>query len=432
MLTGIALIIGICLLCLSRDFGNFEAALHLTIAMASAAFFFDLSKSKRLKTYALPLSLGYLFRLALLYYDVYSGDLLHLPLVGGPLDSDPLRFYTAAVALAGGRTVRYGGSFSRLFGWIFSVTGDDRLWGQFVVMMFSVASLCVLGKILDELDVSETARVKSMLMVCLLPNCAFLSVIFRRETIIMFFIAVSLLYYLRWAKGGAGDSAFVAAVVFALLASLFHGATGLIALGYLAVRIAYNPKTKVFTLKAVNVITGVVLVGAFLVIYSRYGEVFFNKLERVDEGIETIASMRDAGGSSYAQYVGDSRTPLRMLLFAVPRFMYYMFSPFPWQWRGVSDIITFLLSSCVYLLILINSVRYIRRRGRQDPNRSLLIAVLIPALLMAIVFSWGVTNTGTATRHRDKFLVLYAVMFALNYPERIRLLRSSLKPGQLR
>jgi len=101
--------------------------------------------------------------------------------------------------------------------------------------------------------------------------------------------------------------------------------------------------------------------------------------------------------------------------------MYFMFSPFPWQWRGIGDIITFLLSSCVYLYIIINSIRYIRRTAKDEENRSIVVALLIVALLIAVVFSWGVTNTGTATRHRDKFIAIYAVLFSLSQSTRLRI-----------
>ena len=150
-----------------------------------------------------------------------------------------------------------------------------------------------------------------------------------------------------------------------------------------------------------------------MIIYGRYGTVFFGKVEaKLSAGV--LSGGRDAGGSSYARYVGDAKTPVRMLIYAIPRFMYYLFSPFPWQWRGFKDIMTFLMSSAVYLLIFIDAFRYLRIADKKDEKRNLLLAILLIALVTTAIFSWGVVNTGTATRHRDKIIVMYGLLYVLS------------------
>ena len=416
----LAIIIAGCLVAFSQSTGHTDIYVGVSIFLFSAAFFFDIQKTPAYKKYIVPLSLGYLFRIVLLFYDVYTNNPLHLPLVGGALSSDPLRFYNAAIGYTQGTETTYGGFFPRLLGFIFSLTGISRLWAEFIVLIFSVLTIFVFAKIVDDLDIPVSYRRAGVSLICLLPNYAFLSAVLRRETIITFFVALSTKYFINWLRGKGGNKAFVLAFVFALGASLFHGATGLIAISYIFVRIIYSPTRKKYILEAKNIIGALVFFALFLFIYARFGTVFFGKIEsRLSTG--SLSSTRDAGGSSYAQYVGDARTPLRMLIFAIPRFMYFMFSPFPWQWRGIGDIITFLLSSCVYLYIIINSIRYIRRTAKDEENRSIVVALLIVALLSAVVFSWGVTNTGTATRHRDKFIAIYAVLFSLSQSTRLRI-----------
>ena len=426
MLSFLALIFAGCMVAFSQSASYTDVYVIISIIIFSGAFFFDIQKIFSYKKYIVPISMGYLIRVACLFYDVYSSNPLKLPLLGS-FTNDPRLFYNAAIGYSQGISTNYGGLFPKLLGVIFSVTGVSRLWAQFIVLVFSLLTILLVAKILEELDIPEKYQKAGVYLVCLLPNYAFLSVVLRRETIITFFIALSIRFFVKWLKGNGGNKAFIFAFVFALGASLFHGATGLIVVSYIIVRIFYSPTRKTYSLEIKNILVAMIFFALFLFIYARFGTVFFGKIEsRLSSGV--YSATRDAGGSSYAQYVGDAKTPVRMLIFAVPRFLYFMFSPFPWQWRGIGDIICFLLSSCVYLYIILNSIRYIRLLDKDDENRNIIIALLIVVLLSAVVFSWGVTNTGTATRHRDKFIVIYGALFSLSQSAKLRI---RLKRNQL-
>lgn len=411
MLMGISMALGVLLLAMVKDHHAYDVFVCIVIVLISAGFLAEMVKNRRFRVCQIPIVLGYFFRLALLFYDVYSSDPFNLPLVGGPMTSDPLGFYNSALLAAQGQPFSYGGNFPAVMGAVFALTGASRLWAEYLVMLISVGTMLVVAQTFSDLKLSRRSSRLGMLFYALMPNFALLSVIFRRETLIALFVALSVMYFVRWAMAKEGDRPFVLCILFSLMASLFHSGTGLIAVGYLGFRVLYDRRTCSFRLKTANVVAGVFFLLAFMVVMSRYGSVFFAKLERLENGVASVSSVRDAGGSSYARYVGDSRTPLRMALFTVPRLMYFMFSPFPWQWRGMNDIITFIMSSCMYLFVLADAVRCIRRFDRQ--KRALVIMLVCTAMLISFVFSWGVTNTGTATRHRDKFLALYAVVFAL-------------------
>ena len=64
--------------------------------------------------------------------------------------------------------------------------------------------------------------------------------------------------------------------------------------------------------------------------------------------------------------------------------------------------------------IIIYTLRHIVKTNSENRYRKLIIVLLAIATIMASIFSWGVINVGTATRHRDKFIVLYIVIFALS------------------
>ena len=149
----------------------------------------------------------------------------------------------------------------------------------------------------------------------------------------------------------------------------------------------------------------------FVYLYTNHKDVLFAKMVKI-ETIDDIASGVVKGGSSYAAYVGNSSTPLNMLLYTLPRIVFFLFSPFPWHWRGLSDIIAFCFNSVFYMGAVYSAWKYLRSKERE--NRNLLIALLIVALVTVFVFAWGTSNTGTAVRHRDKMVILYGMIWALS------------------
>lgn len=413
MLSLLSLTIGILLLTICKNTANFDVMVCVVIVLFSAAYVFDLIANKSKTIYAIPLVLAYFVRIVCLFYDVYSNDPFNLPLIGGELASDPLGFYNSAILFSQGFTSSYGGAFSKMFGAIFYLTGASRLWAEFIVILFSVVTLHVTAKTLDLLDVTQNTRKNSMYLICLMPNYVFLSVVFRRESIITMFFALSIYCFLKWVRDKGKTMFFALAACFALMSSLFHGAMALIIVAYVFAYMIYDPVSNKFVMKGSQFIGTLFFAGLFIIVFLEYGSVFFGKLEKLSSSSEFGVS-RGAGGSSYARYVGDGTTPLRMLIYTVPRFLYYMFSPFPWQWRGVSDVITFLMSSFFYMYIIISAVSFILKSEKGNVKRNIVIILLFAALMMALVFAWGVTNTGTATRHRDKFIVLFTVIYALS------------------
>ena len=90
----------------------------------------------------------------------------------------------------------------------------------------------------------------------------------------------------------------------------------------------------------------------------------------------------------------------------------YLFSPFPWQWRGFSDVIAFIFSSVFYLICVWSAVRCVMKKNA--PNRNLVICLSIICICMVFVFGRGVTNVGTAVRHRDKVIAVFTVLWVVS------------------
>ena len=129
--------------------------------------------------------------------------------------------------------------------------------------------------------------------------------------------------------------------------------------------------------------------------------------------LSDVANIQSGGGSSYAAYVGNSNSAGNMVIFTIPRIVFFLFSPFPWQWRGVADIIAFFFSGLYYMYISVRGLRYLMMRDA--PNKTMVLKLLIIITCAVFVFAWGVSNTGTAARHRDKLVVLFAFLHAMTF-----------------
>lgn len=406
MLTGLTILFEILIMIFLRSIGveSRPVALILPMILAvSAVYLFELGRNRRLKPVATPLILGYCMRIFLVIFDIYGRNIYSLPNSG----ADSERFYLECLAYMEGYSV--SGAFPQMTGEIISRIGVSRLYVQFLLMLCSVVALHLLDAMLREINVDTLRRRRVMYIVCLMPNFAILSSIFLRESIVAFFAALSLWAFIKWWVNGR-ERWFLFAFAAVFFASRFHSGTVAMAIGYIAIRFLYDKRRKVFHTSWKNILPTIVFVTVFVYLYTNHKDVLFGKMANI-ETIDDIASGHGMGGSTYAAYVGNSSTPLNMLIYTLPRIVFFLFSPFPWHWRGLSDIIAFCFNSVFYLWTVYSAYKYLR--SKETGNRSLLIALVLIALVTVFVFAWGTSNTGTAVRHRDKMVILYGVIWAL-------------------
>ena len=149
-----------------------------------------------------------------------------------------------------------------------------------------------------------------------------------------------------------------------------------------------------------------------------FGDALYNKFKKSeDKSITEIASGVSAGaygGSAYL--VGQqNETTLQVVINTPIRMLNFIAAPVPWTWRGPNDIIAFFTSTLIYVAALYYSYKVIRMNNAKSKN--LVIALLICAFIAMIIFAWGVSNAGTAMRHREKFLPLFITMLAISYDQ---------------
>lgn len=383
----------------------------IMIGVFSVAFIFDISYSRHLREVLSPVLTAYLIRLFVIFFDLYFREIYSLPNSG----ADTEWFYTKGVAYATSPDSTVTNELLiKITGYGVRYLGNSRLYLQFLLMLCSLVSIIFADKMMVAIDLSYRNRKTALYILALLPNYAILSSIFLREPIVTMFITISLYFFIKWWTGKS-EINFWISVIFVFAASSFHsGAIGVV-IGYILSRLLYNRKSRSIKISFRTVIPAIALLVVFVYLYNNYGEMLFGKMLNI-ESIENISRESTTGGSSYAAYAGNSNSLINMILFTPIRMVMFQFSPFIWQMRGLSDIIALCFDSLYFMYVTYKTVKYIRLGYVK--NKSLVILLFIVALATTFVFGWGVTNTGTALRHRNKMAVLYAVLLGLTiYPE---------------
>lgn len=386
---------------------NVEYIYYVAIAIQTIAFSLDVFLAQdKYKIINLQLFSGYLARLIVLLVDVYGKDIVTIPQSG----ADSTMYYNNSVTYMKTGTHSRGGIFPEIMGTIFKFTGENQLFAQFMLLMASMASLYFIAKILIDLKIDEKSLSSCMWIICLFPTFTMLSVIFLREVVIALFCTVSIFSFLKYMLN-SNPIYLVFSFGSVILGAFLHSGVIALYIGYIIVLIFYNNKDHSYNINVVGLMFAIVLGLVFLYLSVTQSDTIFGKFSNVDS-ISDVSNDRDTANSSYAKFVGSSKNPFSMVIFTIPRMFFFLFSPVPFQWRHPLDAITFFCSSFIYMISIYYAIQSIRF-SENKLYKSILIALLIVAGSMVFVFGWGVSNAGTALRHRDKIFAVFAIMLAV-------------------
>ena len=346
--------------------------------------------------------LGIFIRLAFFIWVQYFSDVLLLPNAG----YDEYTFYYNAVhALRVGARVD---SYSTIVAAEARFVGLSLFYLRIINLYISMQSILVFSKILEVLVVSDNTYDKIMFFACCLPSFALISILLLRESLIIFLLSISLLLFLKWWKGN-GFLNIILAVGFSFAASWLHSGAIVIAAGEIIVFILSKKEgfERSFYLDFKRSILIFGMMAVMLYFISVFGAVF--GVDSVSD-VYSASNVRVDGGSGYNANLIPIGGPLGIIINSPFHAIFFLGSPFPWQWRSLSDILAFSISAVFYLYVFWQTIKRIRLR---DSYSALLNAMFIIAIIGMIVFGWGVSNAGTALRHREKLLFVFLIMLAL-------------------
>ena len=346
---------------------------------------------------AIILTAAYLVRLLVFYADIYQ-------LVANPFSGeDTENFHAAAIAfLSENGPIKT--NYTYVLAAIYRVFGSyGRFAAQFLNVLMSFGTVLLSCWALRMMEIPRKWRMIAVSVVAFMPVTVCLSGILLRESWIQFFLMFSVCCFIRWyLRGGVWNEVACMGATFA--AMLMHagcvGALAVCMFGFLVCRTWKTDGVRTY------VLTVCVMV-LFLLPMLVFPELLLAKfVNAADSGLDIVPVV---AGSTYLLWMQKLGVGLRLLLSPV-RMFYLLFSPLPFDWRGLSDVAVFCIDSLVYIVLVVLMFRPPLLGGAAQLKRFLGYAVLV----LTFVFALGTTNAGTAVRHRAKFLPV--LVLAAAYP----------------
>jgi len=363
---------------------------------------------------ATPLMLGFGLRAAAAVVDVYLYEL--------PGNSDGPGWDRGAAiyarnGLAG--TFEYIGSGHELYKWMMSVLyalfGRSALMIQGINVLLGTLIILNTWRLAKQLGGDERSCRTAAWIVTLFPSLIFYSATLQREAAVTYPLTLAGVALAKW-YGERRPIQLVGAFAALLVSMAFHsgGAAVLLFAGmWLSgnwLREALTLRFRNFGRNTVALVLGLTVLG--VVLASGFGMQKFNGLEGGD--IAVLGERQRGFSQGRAVYLSDLRadSPGALVLQAPLRLTYFLFAPFPWMLSEVSDAFGVIDSGLFFLL----TVRVVRRRKTLVAHPATMLVLGVFAA-MAMVFALGVSNYGTALRHRNKMLpLLIAASLSLGVP----------------
>lgn len=359
---------------------------------------------------------GWALRVALLALG-YSG-MMTLPYVG----ADGATFTGRALTyseyplsqLLGMLDYRSAHSYSVLGAVLYKAFGFSELILPSLNLFLGVANTAFGAVIAYRLFGRKAASTAAML-ICLYPFTALNSVAAVREELSIFFFLAGLFILVGWIKAGRRFNLLLS-LPFLVLAAFVHPGWVAAILG-LVIYFVWSLFRDAIQMKGgagragLSLAMGVVMMGACAVVL--WNGVELGKGVEISTDLDSIADtvaarfQREAtGGTAYPSFVavGDPFTqpwliPLRVV--------YFLYSPFPWDIRSPVHLLG-LFAGALYAFLTFRA--YKSYRGFKQEPRILVLHYML--VMLTLMFALGVTNSGTAIRHKAKFYVLLVVVAA--------------------
>jgi hypothetical protein len=347
-------------------------------------------------------------RLAVLYFDLYTG----VPIYSSGADTEA--FYAYALMFGNDPSLvlnddLWGEIYPRCLGLLFWLIGPSRVFAQYTNVLLGLSALICVGRAMEYLSIGPSVQNRVTAVIAFLPVPIVLSAILLREAIVVFCVSLSVLALSRWMVQDKAMHVGMAFLALAIAAMFHSGSLGVMA-GIVAAVILYNRELGRFTVSVKRIFRLAPVLGGLGLVLVKFPDLFVKKFGGI-EGIDDVYAVAEVsrGGSAYLSGVtvesfGD------LIVIAPLKAFYLVFSPMPMDWRGVSDVVMFLVDSVFFIATAVAIVKLrTLSRGRM---KAAAVAAALAIVGAALVFGLGTGAAGTAVRHRDKLVPLCAVCLA--------------------
>lgn len=393
---------------------DMELVSLLLLMVNSIIFIFVLQHSLREERDGklfLTILFSYILRIMILLWDIYAREIFTLPNSGS--DTEGFHLVAVSYAFLGRSNILDFTDYSFYIGMLYKFIGIQRITAQYINVFLSIWALLIVYKIFNLLEIKERYKKAVLILAAFLPNLMLISSILLRETLIYFLLVVSLWYFCKWWKHDNLHDVVIA-ILLSFFAAAFHSGAVANAIAYMLIfAIAYNKDRKI-EIKFGTVLFSLLFLTIFLFLYDSYNDTLFRKFEGVTSAQDVLGhtTWSESEGAGYAAGIPGVSGTLGFIVNTPIRALYFLLAPLPWDWRGIGDIMAFCFSAVFYLIALRFAIKVLKLRNKNTSG--LIIALLIICLAGTLIFGWGVSNAGTALRHREKFTLIYVVLLAVS------------------
>lgn len=355
------------------------------------------------KKYRVPIIITFLIRCLFMFFDILGRNYATLPMSG----DDTEGFYYSGLLYGSGYDIingnLYGEMYSKFIGAIFRITGDQRVFIQYINVALSVITILILIKILKQLNINDNFISRSVWIISVMPMNIIISSVLLRESILIFLLTLGLYHYLNYTTNNSGLSLFLTSVSL-ILSSMFH--SGIIVLLITLIFYEFIKKNRDANIIK-NTIILIIVVTILLIFKSSIFDKFFHQINIIQNNDTYITK----AGSRYMGNIYINNINL-VLKYGWLKMIYFLFSPTPRYWRDSVDMITFLSDSLIYLYLSFKILMLLNKpkMGRDTNYFSLLFGLL----MLIFIFGLGTSSAGTAIRHRNKFITLFLILYSIS------------------
>jgi hypothetical protein len=300
--------------------------------------------------------------------------------------------------------------YPRIIAFIYMLVGRKPFVIVGINSITNLIAALYVYKIITIVGNSDKKAIFGVSLFLFLPHSIIFSSVILRESLIVMFVNISLYYFILYCKSKKVLQIIIS-VAFIILSSVLHAGTLFVGVAYLLYFVI--DKEVIRKVDKVKKPFVLVLVCSIVSCLFFVNKQIFRKLLGFDS-IDTIVKIVDRnannwGSSAYLQNFHVNN--IFELILSVPiRIFYFLFSPMPWNWRGIGDVIAFFLDSIIYVYIIILLVRKLWKLKFLSSKNRIFVSCLFGLTTALSVFSLGTANAGTALRHRYKLLTLLIVL----------------------
>lgn len=306
--------------------------------------------------------------------------------------------------------------FIQFLGIVFLLVGPS----EFIATQFGLLALIIAGVYFVKLIrlLGHQTPDWAVLAFFLWPSTLTRVTTTMREPYLILFILMIAFYVVRYKQERSGND-IIKLLVISFLALLFHKAFALLVVGALGYSVFFVMEQRAAWYRSqtffLRVILGFVGVGGIAILFAGFSDV---------RGLQPLIALM-SGDGEYITSVLDSKSsrefrttydvtldlssPLGFAISVPKVFVYYMFSPFPWQVSKPIDVLAateglFRLFG-LFLIVQQGFIRSVFPRA----SRPMFMIVF----MLILIWATGTTNYGTASRHHITTNWVFVVAYVL-------------------